>query len=54
MLNTVNQSNYTLINKHDKMPLSSHRPPAYERVYLPLFKVADTPFHIQGDDIGYS
>ena len=23
----------------------------YERVYLPLGKVADTPFHIQGDDI---
>ena len=22
-----------------------------ERVYLPLFKVADTSFHIQGDDI---
>ena len=23
----------------------------YERVYLPLCKVADTPFHIQGDGI---
>ena len=23
----------------------------YERVYLPLYKVADTPFHIQGDDM---
>ena len=23
----------------------------YGRVYLPLFKVADTPFHIQGDDM---
>ena len=23
----------------------------YERVYLPLWKVADTPFHIQGGDI---
>ena len=22
----------------------------YERVYLPLCKVADTPFHIQGDE----
>ena len=22
----------------------------YERVYLPLYKVADAPFHIQGDD----
>ena len=26
------------------------RPLGYERVYLPLRKVADTPFHIQGDD----
>ena len=24
------------------------RPLGYERVYLPLYKVADTPFHIQG------
>ena len=23
----------------------------YERVYLPLWKVADTPFHIQGDEL---
>ena len=22
----------------------------YERVYLPLYKVADTPFHVQGDE----
>ena len=28
-----------------------YRPLRYERVYLPLCKVADTPFHIQGDDI---
>ena len=28
-----------------------YRPLGYERVYLPLYKVADTPFHIQGDDI---
>ena len=28
----------------------SFRPLGYERVYLPLHKVADTPFHIQGDD----
>ena len=28
-----------------------YRPPGYERVYLTLCKVADTPFHIQGDDI---
>ena len=30
---------------------SIYRPLVYERVYLPLYKVADTPFHIQGDDI---
>ena len=23
----------------------------YERVYLPLYQVADTPHHIQGDDM---
>ena len=27
------------------------RPLGYERVYLPLYKVADTPFHIQRDDV---
>ena len=26
------------------------RPLGYERVYLPLYKVVDTPFHRQGDD----
>ena len=26
-------------------------PFGYERVYLPLHKVADTPFHIQGDQV---
>ena len=26
-------------------------PVEYERVYLPLYKVADTPFHIQGDEL---
>ena len=26
------------------------RPLGYERMYLPLNKVTDTPFHIQGDD----
>ena len=29
----------------------AYRPLGYERVYLPLYKVADTPFHIQRDDI---
>ena len=28
--------------------LKPYRPLGYERVYLPLYKVADTPFHIQG------
>ena len=27
------------------------RPIGYERVYLPLCKVADTPFHIQGNEL---
>ena len=27
------------------------RPLGYERVYLPLYKVADTPFYIQRDDL---
>ena len=27
------------------------RPLGYERVYLSLYKVADTPFHIQGDEL---
>ena len=28
-----------------------YRPLGFERVYLPLHKVADTPFHIQSSDI---
>ena len=35
----------------DKSCKSCNRPLGYERVYLPLCQVADTPFHIQGDDI---
>ena len=31
------------------MPIHCHL--GYEKVYLPLYKVADTPFHIQGDSI---
>ena len=31
--------------------LSSFRPLGHERVYLPLYKVADTPYYIQGDDL---
>ena len=29
------------------------RPLGYERVYMPRCKVADTPFHIQGDEKGF-
>ena len=31
--------------------MSTFRPLGYERVSLPLCEVADTPFHIQGDDL---
>ena len=31
--------------------INTLRPLGYERVYLTLSKVADTPFHIQGDDL---
>ena len=34
--------------------IASYCPLGYERVYLPLCKVADTPFHIQGDDMFYN
>ena len=34
--------------------LRTYRPLGYERVYLPLCKVADTPFYIQGDDTIYA
>ena len=30
---------------------NTNRPLGYERVSLPIYKVADTPFHIQGDEI---
>ena len=33
----------------DQILRGNLRPPGYERVYLQLCKVADTPFHIQGD-----
>ena len=29
--------------------ISANRPLGYGRVYLPLHKVTDTPFHIQGE-----
>ena len=31
--------------------LKKYRPFGYERVLLPHYKVADTLFHIQGDDM---
>ena len=31
--------------------LTISNPFGYERVYLPLHKVADTPFHMQEDDL---
>ena len=31
--------------------INIYRHLGYERVHLPLYKVADTPFHIQGDDV---
>ena len=34
----------------DQVDVKIYRPLGYERVYLPLREVADTPFHIQGDD----
>ena len=33
------------------IPYMCCRPLENERVHLPLFKVADAPFHFQGDDI---
>ena len=33
------------------MEMAIFRPFWYERVYLPPHKVADTPFHIKGDDV---
>ena len=42
MSTTVHYSNLTVF-------LCRHL--RYERVYLPLHKVADTPFHIQGEDV---
>ena len=38
-------------NMYDRVLIILHRHLGYERVYLPLHKVADTPFHIQERDI---
>ena len=40
-----------LINIQPIALIDIYRPLGYERVYLPLYKVADTPFNIQGGDI---
>ena len=40
----------SIINQEEYV-LKMHRPFEYERVYLPLCEVADTPFHIQLDDM---
>ena len=42
---------YTL---HNVLPSYRHPPLGYERVYLLLHEVADTPFHILGYDIHLS
>ena len=31
--------------------VATSRPLGYERVYLPLYKVVYTPFHIQGNEV---
>ena len=33
------------------LSVGTRGPLGYERVYLPLCKVADTPFHIHGNDV---
>ena len=40
---------YTLIIKSS--PWIWNSPLGYDRVYLPLYKVADTPFHNHGEEI---
>ena len=36
--------------KEELLLLQTKRALRYERVYLPLYQVADTPFHTQGDE----
>ena len=40
-----------MINKYPYIYLAWYRLLRYERVYVPLCKVAHTPFHIQGGDM---
>ena len=47
VLNSAVQSQKTLFAYFTRIT----RPLGYERVYLPLCKVADTPFHIQDDKL---
>ena len=51
-INFINCYGSTTIRNFSTLTLRglTLRPFGYERVYLPLHKVADTPFHIQGDD----
>ena len=41
----------TVVFMSTDLHLTTYRHLGYERVYLPLYKVADTSFHIQGDGI---
>ena len=43
--------NKTIRIEADLSGVYIYRPLGHERVFLPLCKVADTPFHIQGDNI---
>ena len=44
-------STFKDITLKKKSAAETRRPLGYERVYLPLCKVADTPFHTQGAEM---
>ena len=48
-----NSANFHKINYYGfvYLRISAYRLLGYERVYLPLCEVSDTPFYIQGDDL---
>ena len=48
---SVEVSEYILSENQLSGDLQINRLLVYERVYLPLYKVADTHFHIQGDEM---
>ena len=52
-LNLIRWDMYTVYGSHvgTDWLISLYRHLGYERVYLPLPEVADTPFYIQGDDM---